>query len=174
LDKIATLCGKCKVLSFSDNDTGGYEKEDSGGNKVLGLEDYGHGGNALVEWKVLEYDHQDNLPDLPRLAASAEAGCYFCKFLRTAIQKELYKRTELNDCEVQIALQYLWHRRSVLSRGIKGTTEVTYTESLMALVANLETLLHDGSSHTCNVFFMTEAPTGEHDEAVLYLNLCSC
>ena len=114
MDKIATLCGKCKVLNFNDNDIGGYEKEDFDGIKVLGLKDRGHEVWRSVKWYVLKYDHQDNLPDLPRLAASAEAGCHFCKFLRIAIQKKLCQRTELNDCEVQITLLYLWHRRSVL------------------------------------------------------------
>jgi hypothetical protein len=36
-DKIANLCGACKVLSFNDKDVGSHEKEDSMVAKFLAL-----------------------------------------------------------------------------------------------------------------------------------------
>ncbi len=188
LDKITNLCGICKVLSFNDNDAGGYEKEDFDGNKVLGFEDHDRKRRRANwnKWSVLDYNHHDDLPDLPRLTASAEAGCHFCNFLRTAIQKELRERSEWSDCEVGITLLYVWHRRSEISDREQQLAEpcrqpwanyvmeVLQNESLMALIANLEIFLHNGSFDTHKIFFMTEAPPGKFMKLDFIERLCLC
>ena len=63
----------------------------------------------------LRYYCIDFLPDLPGLRKSAEAGCDFCGFLRSAI----LHRQDINPAqpngEIQIGLSYVWGNRGSLT-----------------------------------------------------------
>lgn len=137
---------------------------------------------------MLDYYHHDYLPDLPRLLASAKAGCHFCNFLRTAIQKDLRERSEWSGCEVRITLLYIWHRNrrpEILDREQHWAKpshkqladyifarEVLQNEALRALIANLEIYLHNEVLDTYKIFFMTEAPPGKFMKLLFMKRLC--
>jgi hypothetical protein len=178
-DRITNLCGACKVLSFNDKGVGGHEKEYLDGSKVLGFNN--HDGvresNPSNKWSLLDYHHHDYLPDLPRLLASAKAGCHFCNFLRTAIQKDLRERSEWGGCEVRITLHYVWHpdirsetlgRKQQLAKPCHQqyveyiiATEALPNDALRALIADLEIYLHNEILDTHEIFFMTKAQPGK-------------
>jgi hypothetical protein len=189
-DKIANLCGACKVLSFNDKDVGSHEKEDFDGSKILGFDDHDREGRRYEDekWSFLDYDRHDDLPDLPRLLASAKAGCHFCNFLRTAIQKDVRERSEWSGCEVRITLAYVWHRSlrpEILDReqhlakprcrqwvDYIIAPPVLQDEALRALIANLEIYLHNEVLDTYKVFFLTEAPPGKFMKLLFMERLC--
>jgi hypothetical protein len=154
---------RCKALSFDDKAVEGF-RYDLNGTKVLCFDDQYPKRHTLEEiWSLLDYTHDDFLPDLPRLAASVEAGCYFCGFLRTEIRENLRERTEWSGCEVNISLLYAWHLVEWLAVQRDRPANDDFVEEplqyrLAALVAHLEVLSHDSISEDCKVFFIAEAP----------------
>jgi hypothetical protein len=87
LDLGSNLCDKCSVLRFEDKCIDGYEAEDEDGHRYLKSND---DDKMMRFW--LDYQHTDLLPDLPRLKASAEAGCVFCGQVRDAALKLALKK----------------------------------------------------------------------------------
>ncbi|KAL0258783.1 hypothetical protein SLS55_006287 [Diplodia seriata] len=70
------LCKRCEVLALDDGKQGGQVKSENG-------EDFVSFGDK--RWLDLDYKLEDRLPALPALSASANAGCGFCRLLKTAI-----------------------------------------------------------------------------------------
>lgn len=70
----SVLCDRCCLLRFADRDFGGYPAEGT-----LAFDN----DNRRRDFE-LDYVHVDQLPELPRLKASSEAGCAFCGVLRDA------------------------------------------------------------------------------------------
>lgn len=170
-DETNDLYEGCKVLSFNDKDIGGFEKEDGNGGVFLGFD------VPEVQYNkyLLDYRHHDDLPGLPRLAASADAGCRFCKFLRTAIQTDLRNRSEWSGCGVIITLRYLWHwdehpeilTREQLLLQSRRQQQVDYNlprlqnEASRALTARLDMKLGTEYLDSHMTFLMAEAPAGK-------------
>lgn len=146
---LSVLCKACKVLRFNDIEAGGYEKEDSDGTKVLGFDDHDKRRFRDTKEHTLEYEHHDDLPELPRLAASAKAGCHMCYLLRESIQKDSREQTEWVGYKVVIKLQYIWHQQQHES-----------DENLVALVAILDIFDDSGSVGTYKIIFLSEALSG--------------
>ena len=188
-DAAGKLCAKCEALSFDDRALGGFQCKKNGA-EVLCFNDPRPEQNSRVTiWSLLDYEHDDYLPDLPGLATSARAGCSFCAFLRTAIRRQLCERSEWDGCEVIIHIFYLWY----LVRGPvpqydprewhKFVEKQPLQYSLAAAIAHLEVLLphddddddddddNDGDKwEVCEIFFIAEAPPSKSPT----LSLCLC
>ncbi|CAO2651453.1 Nn.00g040230.m01.CDS01 [Neocucurbitaria sp. VM-36] len=100
-----SLCDKCSVLQFNDNDLGGYQAEDAFGRHTLKFDD-----TTKEKQLGLDYTQFDILPDLLRLKTSSEAGCPFCGALREAALKLAIDRPG----HVTFELYYVWCPRYVL------------------------------------------------------------
>jgi hypothetical protein len=99
-----TLCAKCSVLSLNDRVLRDFVGEGDGihlPDRKLEHESY----KRLNELLKLDYTHSDVFPNLPGLAASAEAGCAFCKVLR----EETLRNALPEPCTVTYHLRYLWN-----------------------------------------------------------------
>lgn len=94
------LCSKCEVLHFDDRHSGGYESVSKAGSPVLAFHNE-EGYSTIFE---REYSHEDRLPHLPILLASAQDGCNFCHALWKAT------RTIKSDKSgsIMYKLVYLW------------------------------------------------------------------
>lgn len=79
----STLCNRCKVLYFSAESLSRYgftEVETETGKPHL---QFPAGQHSIP----IEFDCRDDLPELPALRASGEAGCLFCPALRNSLLK---------------------------------------------------------------------------------------
>ncbi|KAI1153452.1 heterokaryon incompatibility protein-domain-containing protein [Nemania diffusa] len=74
---IGGQCDSCQGARFDDARSGGHEARlASGGMGLHFLLDKGNKAILDYDWTL-----DDSLPGLPRLSATAEAGCEFCQFL---------------------------------------------------------------------------------------------
>jgi hypothetical protein len=89
----ANLCHLCQEISFNDQKHGIDQKRSPEGP---------NGEGVIIP---LETTRKDLLPDLPGLRISAEKGCDFCAFLRTALLK---RRLAQNTKEVEISMSFTW------------------------------------------------------------------
>jgi len=107
------LCDKCSVLRFNDKELGGHKAQSHDGQDILSF------GRAKDSQEVcrqlyLDYIHHDSLPDLPRLKASAEAGCTFCAILRKMALELGFSKS----VQVTFKLGYLWYPRTIPQYGL--------------------------------------------------------
>lgn len=83
MDKMpSNLCEKCKFLYFSAESLGRFGFTEEARNGDLHLQ-FPAGQQSIP----IHYDCRDDLPDLPQLKKSAEAGCRFCALLRESLLK---------------------------------------------------------------------------------------
>jgi len=97
-----TLCEECSVLSFDDEIFKDFVGEDYIIPLRQGPDD--EVNKRLNELLKLDYTRSDTFPDLPGLAASAEAGCAFCEVLR----EETLRYTLPEPSNITYRLRYLW------------------------------------------------------------------
>lgn len=161
------LCEACKNLILDDKkiaeNPGARLKNIQPLNEVFGLNKLKlkgvPGANVIVD--TLDFHQYDELPHLPRLTASAEAGCHFCGLLRTAISHQYpVSDSNCNDGRMEIAFHYIWLPGSQAqmlgnSLGIR----------LRALVVDLTVSLHSRALGFKQVIFLIEAPPGTSAEA---------
>ncbi|PYH88719.1 hypothetical protein BO71DRAFT_364883 [Aspergillus ellipticus CBS 707.79] len=76
------LCEQCQVLHLSAQSLGLYGFRERGESDELHLQ-FPHGQQSVA----IRYNCRDDLPDLPLLRASAEAGCRFCALLRDSLMR---------------------------------------------------------------------------------------
>jgi len=115
--KMPGLCRAYQVLSFDDSREGGYEYEDIFGKKSL---HHAKDPNGMAIWIRLDYNQHDELPEMPRMAASAEAGCQICDSMTTSIQRDLQVRNGSPQNGVEVA--WTLFRCPMLSLSITGST----------------------------------------------------
>ncbi|KAK0103040.1 hypothetical protein ONS96_005652 [Cadophora gregata f. sp. sojae] len=171
---MTSLCKKCEVLSFYDSQQGGYEHEDSFGNKVL--RHAWKSQRMFFSFDVqLDYEHHDQLPDMPRMAASAEAGCRMCGLLRAAILEDLRIRAEwepitgsgcsliIKELSYEFTESFRLHDdvdEHDLTEPNPGRLVDDCTEHLVALFAGLRIFALNQSEHRHTVVFRPEALSG--------------
>ena len=107
--KDGALCERCSLLSFDDAAIGGQEVVGEDGvarlrfpesriecrplNWLERRELYPDGPwYRLIR---LDWELDDNLPDMPRLACSSELGCGFCRALRRFLIEAIPKETKI-------------------------------------------------------------------------------
>jgi hypothetical protein len=95
------LCQRCSVLSFDDRIFRDFVGEDY----AIPLYD-DEVNQRLNELLGLNYELTDTFPGLPRLAASVETGCAFCKALREATLEENLDLPA--TCIVTYRIRYVW------------------------------------------------------------------
>ncbi|GKZ25431.1 hypothetical protein AbraIFM66951_000643 [Aspergillus brasiliensis] len=79
----SALCDRCKVLYFSAESLARYGFTEVGTKTGSPHLAFPAGQHAID----IEFDCRDDLPELPALRASSEAGCPFCPVLRDALLK---------------------------------------------------------------------------------------
>jgi len=80
------LCSNCRALEFDDSETGGIRSARSENNKTTVHLKYPEGyGNEIEQL----FEVEDLLPDLPKLSASARAGCAFCELLLHMLNSDI-------------------------------------------------------------------------------------
>ncbi|KAG4412247.1 hypothetical protein IFR04_014615 [Cadophora malorum] len=172
------LCRAYQVLSFDDSREGGYEYEDIFGKKSL---HHAKDPNGMAIWIRLDYNQHDELPEMPRMAASAEAGCQICDLMTTSIQRDLQVRVEREPTEWSggsvdvVSLSYAFTKHH---RVYDKESELAYPYYLLGLVfeclqarfADLKITLPDGSVYLRTVAFRIEALPGSR---ATWLNITS-
>ncbi len=167
------LCRAYQVLSFDDSREGGYEYEDIFGKKSL---HHAKDPNGMAIWIRLDYNQHDELPEMPRMAASAEAGCQICDLMTTSIQRDLQVRVEREPTEWSggsvdvVSLSYAFTKHH---RVYDKESELAYPYYLLGLVfeclqarfADLKITLPDGSVYLRTVAFRIEALPGMYYHA---------
>jgi hypothetical protein len=119
----------------------------------------GHRARAPVSIG-LDYKRDDTLPDLPRLAKSADVGCHFCALLAQAIHSREYSYV----ARVRIKFTYYWKREN--SRGNDQC-------GLNSLEATLLVLGENGhEDHEHYFTFKIEADRG-NSIVFLYMFVCT-
>jgi hypothetical protein len=113
------LCDDCEGLRFDGEACGGFMGTSEKGTPALRLSER-HGS-------FMNQHRTDSTPGLPKLAASAEAGCAFCDFLRAAVLRAKIKGLKRKG-EISMDLYYAWAIRSV---------DPAEEEGLRALVVKL-------------------------------------
>ncbi|OTB06245.1 hypothetical protein M426DRAFT_9735 [Hypoxylon sp. CI-4A] len=94
------LCKRCQALEFDDASLGG-QKAWSVENSYLTMSE---DPDFFTKPTPISFVVQDEMPTLPLLQLSADAGCEFCQLLRTAIRRE----ASTLEGRVEIRLQYQW------------------------------------------------------------------
>ncbi|GLA07986.1 hypothetical protein AnigIFM60653_009507 [Aspergillus niger] len=79
----STLCDRCKVLYFSAESLARYGFTEVGTETGKPHLQFPAGQHSIP----IEFDCRDELPELPALRASGEAGCLFCPALRNSLLK---------------------------------------------------------------------------------------
>ncbi|KAL3249895.1 hypothetical protein ABHI18_011438 [Aspergillus niger] len=79
----STLCDRCKVLYFSAESLARYGFTEVGTETGKPHLQFPAGQHSIP----IEFDCRDDLPELPALRASGEAGCLFCPALRNSLLK---------------------------------------------------------------------------------------
>jgi len=110
--KTSNLCNECSAaLRFDDAQLGGYEGQSEHGEPVLmykedsidrtvGQRELAGGIKFLSTSSIC-----DELPNLPRLAASAESGCGFCGEVRDGVRQ--FSLAFSGD--IRLSFRYSWN-----------------------------------------------------------------
>ncbi|KAF2448951.1 HET-domain-containing protein [Karstenula rhodostoma CBS 690.94] len=95
----ASLCERCKLLSFDDLAIGGQKVVDEDGSLRLSFKDtktevrpeYDEGYQDLHDYTLIRVGWllDDILPDMPNLSHSSQLGCAFCSALHRELKEEL-------------------------------------------------------------------------------------
>jgi hypothetical protein len=134
----ATLCKRCRVLQFDDEDLGLYTSTDNKGNPVL---DIPEGDSRLQDDAYgrkfarlhLEFYLKDTLPDLLELQKSSTEGCEFCAILRRAIQKIFGINS---NSEIEVSLHLFWSKGAGIDAVVASVASVGNAEDLTFLLGS--------------------------------------
>jgi len=124
--KTSNLCNECSAaLRFDDAQLGGYEGRSEHGEPVLMYKECSIDGTVGQRElaggiKFLSTSSICNeLPDLPRLAASAESGCSFCGEIRDGIRQ----LSLAFSGDIRLSFRYSWNTE--VSVGEHGLCHLT-------------------------------------------------
>lgn len=91
----SSLCSRCKVLQFNDEEHGRVPKHPSSAEMQVTYNKFDDNTSYDVDWEdilickkqgiFLDYDLLDEFPDLPVLSRSSAAGCGMCTAMREKI-----------------------------------------------------------------------------------------
>ena len=95
----STLCEKCSVLRIDDRELAIHQAQNDDGEDTSS---YSSDGEFFQQ--NLNYIHDDLLPDLPYLRATAGEGCAFCAMLRSAVLEQDF----VKPARVTFRLAYIW------------------------------------------------------------------
>jgi hypothetical protein len=147
------LCQRCSVLSFDDMAHDGFGIQNDDGKWLLGFRQVLRREDEPIKFYKeiqLEFELSDQLPDLPSLRASAEAGCEFCGALRDAI---LTLRLDFLS-KVTFDLRYLW---STLIEGLAGL-------KFLVVHLNIESEDNEDNDHQDNILFNVDCESGKNHQ----------
>ena len=95
----STLCEKCSVLGIDDRELAIHQAQNDDGEDTSSCSSDGE-----TFQQKLNYIHDDLLPDLPYLRATAGEGCAFCAMLRSAVLEQDF----VEPARVTFSLTYCW------------------------------------------------------------------
>jgi hypothetical protein len=75
------VCSRCQVLAFDDAALGGLESvSNQDGEPELKFDE-----DECLRHFPLDYELEDQYPELPALSESSAGGCQICEFIKTAV-----------------------------------------------------------------------------------------
>ncbi|GAP93106.2 putative neutral alkaline non-lysosomal ceramidase [Rosellinia necatrix] len=168
-------CDNCHGAKFDDAKSGGHQAKLATGR--IGL----HFTLDRANKSVFDYGWtlDDSLPLLPRLSATAEAGCEFCQFLInvlrsqdvTCLFKDVLEDTEpSNEMPFRLFCSYTWGSTDFVlvdKHGHGGGSSGLRSFQLRAIFYNAKSKInasHDGYGSYCVINCLAELPPDELEE----------
>ncbi|KAM0287583.1 hypothetical protein ACHAO9_007613 [Fusarium lateritium] len=141
----ADLCDNCAVSLFLDDSADEFFATASKNNSDALFLKHVH-EDELAANAGLKRIWQDNLPDLPAMAETADAGCHLCHFLHQVL---LRKRIPLRE-PVEVRAKYMW--------GYDRDRFDTRNDGLVAWTCGV----FSGDKQVCIVNFNIETSSGKY------------